>query len=340
MTYDTGTGKVTFGIDGGLATQRWSVTNIEDQDAVCSFINIDASNQYLMGVASSDTLQMGTQAHCWSIRKATYAKRVTSAMKAHGVLIQYSYEKIFPDSKNYTNYYLDYTSPVLELLDSQQSFYEEYKVLPYPDYIEKLLGQGVIDLTNAPEMWLALLVRSFLAFFYLVKNNADMDLKVRDRWNERFDDEIPYIAPWLDSDFPDDHPYKVIIDGKYRTSEHIGNITYGYMGTLLGFGEELLLCAGGAASLAGAGGLLAYPEAVTDAYNIGAPFYGDPANDHNAVKEGIALAKKRHGDIQIGYELPEDMEELAKVVNVMASTIRVSLDAIIEDLKKIGYLRS
>ena len=354
LTYDTGTGKVTFGIDGGLATQRWSVTNIEDQDAVCSFINIDASNQYLMGVASSDTLQMGTQAHCWSIRKATYAKRVTSAMKAHGVLIQYSkdvyngsdlqeddaYEKIFPDSKNYTNYYLDYTSPVLELLDSQQSFYEEYKVLPYPDYIEKLLGQGVIDLTNAPEMWLALLVRSFLAFFYLVKNNADMDLKVRDRWNERFDDEIPYIAPWLDSDFPDDHPYKVIIDGKYRTSEHIGNITYGYMGTLLGFGEELLLCAGGAASLAGAGGLLAYPEAVTDAYNIGAPFYGDPANDHNAVKEGIALAKKRHGDIQIGYELPEDMEELAKVVNVMASTIRVSLDAIIEDLKKIGYLRS
>ena len=62
--------------------------------------------------------------------------------------------------------------------------------------------------------------------------------------------------------------------------------------------------------------------------------------DVGKTKEGIALAKKRHGDIQIGYELPEDMEELAKVVNVMDSTIRVSLDAIIEDLKKIGYLRS
>ena len=88
-----------------------------------SSLTIEAARKYLCGVVNSNTTVMENAVQSWSIRKVTYAKRITSLMESNGVSIQYSYDslngddleeddaykELFPD---YPNYYLDYTTPI------------------------------------------------------------------------------------------------------------------------------------------------------------------------------------------------------------------------------------
>ena len=334
LTYYPTTNAVCFADDQNASTQYWSFSAINKDAGSCALTTIEAARKYLCGVASSSTAVMETAAQLWSIRKVTYAKRLTSLMESNGVSIQYSYDSLNGDDleaddvykdlflPNYPNYYLDYTTPIKTLLDSYQKFYDQYRVLPLDEYIEKQSSITGTNSSSAAAAWTTGLALSFIAFYKLVKAHAEMDLKEEDCWKNQFGDDIPYIRFMNNAAFPDEPPYKVIINGKYRTSEHIGNITYGYMGTLLGFGEELLYCAGGAAAKAGDGGILSYPNAISEAYLEGAAaYYGDGANDHYAIKEGIEWAKKSNVGISVGYELPEDMDGVAAFVKNISSLL-------------------
>lgn len=333
LTFNPSTGSVFFGNDDEEASQRWSFIPLDESDGLYIVVNADAPNKNLIALSNQRTLMMDNNVHEWSIREIIYANTMNSILTQRGVVLCYAkdywngedlmegddYKKIF--GNNYTNYYFDYTTPIFTLLNSKTDFYNQYKVQSLEKYIETLQDYGVIDFSDAIPAWIAQLANSFLAFYQLVRAGAPMDLKIKDCWDEQFNSEIPYIWPWPAPEETSDPPYKMIFAEKFRTSEHIGNITYGYMGTMLGFGEELLYCAGGAAALAGNAGLLSYPEKVTEAYLKGPEaYYGDGANDHFAIKEGIELAK-RYNEIEIGYELPENVESLAEFVNSLASII-------------------
>ena len=67
-----------------------------------------------------------------------------------------------------------------------------------------------------------------------VGNEKNWDLKIRSRWEDMFGNNIKYF----------DQHFKFVYEGMIITSEDLGNITYGYMGSALGFGSYTLSMAG------------------------------------------------------------------------------------------------
>lgn len=69
-----------------------------------------------------------------------------------------------------------------------------------------------------------------------------------------------------------------LYNGKVTTAEDFGNINYGFIGSLLGFEEEILYMGGGYAAHK------SIPKILLDP-----PFYGDSVNDHFSIKRGIDM---------------------------------------------------
>ena len=67
-----------------------------------------------------------------------------------------------------------------------------------------------------------------------VDHNAKWDLKIEQRWNDMFQYDIIYFAQRV----------KFIYEGMLITSEDLGNITYGYLGSAMGLGSTTLSAAG------------------------------------------------------------------------------------------------
>lgn len=103
---------------------------------------------------------------------------------------------------------------------------------------------------------------------YFLKVNGeegDWNYKNENIWNQYLD--VPYLGV----------NGKFLWEGIVITAEDLGNINYGFVGTYMGFEEDILYAGGGYAN---------YGHQIT-AEMFSAPYFGDNANDHVSIKMGI-----------------------------------------------------
>lgn len=106
------------------------------------------------------------------------------------------------------------------------------------------------------------------AYFYLkVKPKATWDYKNENSWKLEFD--VPYL----------ENKGKFMWNNRVTTSEELGNINYGYTGTLMGIPPIILFIGGGIA------------HSGFDISVLKPPYFGDDADDHADIIEGIIRAK-------------------------------------------------
>lgn len=158
----------------------------------------------------------------------------------------------------------DYTSMIQSKLNEEHNNFFKFRgeIIKIP-----LHPQNVVPILNA-----------LFYFFKQVTHRGPWDVKVPEVWNKKF---------------PVQHPGK---EGKFKfysyelTSEDLGNLTYGYLGTALGLHPLTLYVGGGAAHRRKE--IVEMMLAVifrTELYTP--PDYGDDHNDHINVERGIQLYK-------------------------------------------------
>ena len=112
-------------------------------------------------------------------------------------------------------------------------------------------------------------------------HHAEWDIKDPDRWAEKFPN-VP--QPTKKS--------KVTVLEEEATSEDLGNLAYGYLGTAMGFSPKTLYLFGGVANYyhGGIGNMTvkdlfdSLDKALADN-----EYYGDDKNDHLWIEKGIEL---------------------------------------------------
>ena len=174
--------------------------------------------------------------------------KLTDEMKKAGVKIV---------TKNDVQYY-DFTEVIKEMLTNNAEICKEHR--------PKMSGTQMLSNAAIALQW----------FHNKVNHNADWDIKMPKHWIEQF----PALK---DFDVKDDKNNfnKFIFEGELITAEDLGNITYGYFGRSMGFGDTLLYAGGGYAAV----GNNADDKRVYDP----SAYYGDTKQDHNMIEKGIDL---------------------------------------------------
>jgi len=110
---------------------------------------------------------------------------------------------------------------------------------------------------------------AMLWFAGKVHSGGEWDIKLRYRWAEQLPN-TPLVRE-SSGDF-----VKFAVFDQIVTSEDLGNITYGYWGTSMGFGPVTLYNGGGIAA-----------RGITDPETKSPPHYGDEESDHEMITQGI-----------------------------------------------------
>ena len=165
----------------------------------------------------------------WDNNTKSYYRAYTCAMKQE---IKSSALSKMPDSvtvKKIGNInYLDYTTVInTTLAQNIQDFFNHRLEFSYDQYIEKFSTKNHIP--NL-EGYLGYIASDTLWFEQQVESGARWDLKLENRWNEMFNYQITYYS----------QAFKFIYEGKIITSEDLGNITFGYLGSAMGFSSNTL----------------------------------------------------------------------------------------------------
>jgi len=139
----------------------------------------------------------------------------------------------------------------------------KYSNLPdYTDEVNKLLikncGQAKVIMDNFSPS-------DTLKYFYDINQpGAEFDYKIENVWNAQLG--VPY---------PKENNGQFLWEGYVLTPEDLGNLNYGFVGTFMGFEEEILYAGGG------------YANQGISTELFSAPYFGDNPNDHIAINIGI-----------------------------------------------------
>ncbi len=138
----------------------------------------------------------------------------------------------------------------------------------------------------------------YKAVLYLYKefnHKAQYDVKHKNRWMEVFDG---YPFP--------EKGQTVVLFGRRMTAEDVGNAFYGTVGAAIGVSDRTLYQGGG------------YAKSGTK-YLSRPPYYGDDANDHEAIYYGIHLVSGRTQRIDIDLRIldKKGVKELRKAASLL-----------------------
>ena len=173
------------------------------------------------------------------------------------------YEK---GKKTYDQQRIDMPAPAFPPRDSSM-----------PDYtngINEWLYKKEADFQNSRSKWGDEI--TLIRFYNEVKTGGPMDIKERKRWNEAFNtDNMPFPNGFF------------VYNNQVMDAGTLGNITYGYIGTSLGYPPEILYYGGGFANVKNMG---------TEYFAIWPllPNYGDAPEDIKAIRDGIDLYNSTH----------------------------------------------
>lgn len=174
-------------------------------------------------------------------------------------------------------YYLNYTSAINKLLDVGEDSFFEHRMLSWPEYSKKYPEKSEMDWAEDSR---DSLVPGLLYFYDQVAPGHAWDIKLNDNWNDRFE-EAGVNAKYYSQQLP------FAYDGAVYTAENLGNLTYGYFGSAMGYTDELLYWAGGIPNIG-----------IRNLDNLFKPYFGENYDsDTKYVKKGIDLFYNRYGNM-------------------------------------------
>ena len=173
-------------------------------------------------------------------------------------------------------WYLDYTDVVMNRINEVLPDFIDHMIYSYEDYISKfstkLFDKWVISVPSWDD-YVAHVIGNLWFFYDEVNHSAPWDIKRDGPWKQQFGDKIhmPYYEGGKAESF--------LFRNEVVTREMLGNITYGYLGSAMGIGDNTLFWGGGVA----AKGL---SKILSDEVRNN-EFYGDSPKDHNSIQKGI-----------------------------------------------------
>ena len=166
----------------------------------------------------------------------------------------------------------DYTAAINDLLKKEEKEFAYLKVkgevlvdLQKYDVVTSLIDPGFPVVVKVEKVKND--VGKLIAFAYNMRPNGPMDLKKN--WNRTFGETVPKKDLF-------------IFNGEVMDAATLGNVTYGYVGTYLGFSETLLYQGGGLINVMNLG------VQYLPVWNK-LPNYGEAPEDIIAIKKGIDL---------------------------------------------------
>ncbi len=127
-----------------------------------------------------------------------------------------------------------------------------------------------------------LLIASMKEFYEQMKTGGPMDIKVEEMWEDMFGNSAPFTRD----------PF--IFEGEAITADELGNINYGYVGTALGYSEEVLLAGGGFAHSKAIARSSGNNERYFIVIGLSQENFGERPEDVIRIKQGIELYKERN----------------------------------------------
>ncbi|WP_304943391.1 beta-propeller fold lactonase family protein [Vallitalea guaymasensis] len=215
-----------------------------------------------------------------SVKNLPIKLTLDTAMKEAGVNIT---------TVNNVQYY-DYSTPIHTMI--KKNVEECFKVK------EEIMEDGI---PHAEEI-----LASFLYFGKNVAPNKPWDLKIKKRWEEQLPG-VKYLGL----------KGKFVLDNNVYDSEQLGNITFGYWGSALGYGPKTLYWGGGVANK----GKLSHEELEKP------PYYGDTSEDHEMIEKGINWLNADYPNNEIFYNgFPTrdyKIHELCKILDELGLTEQI-----------------
>lgn len=172
------------------------------------------------------------------------------------------------------NVYYDYTEPINRMIEAAVG-----------DFQDRWVGNIPLDGTLSASL------KNLLWFKDQMNHDGPWDLKKDDPWKNMFDElRMPLYTGKEDTD------EKFIFRGQEISREDLGNILYGYMGSVMGLPPEILYGMGGAVKeLPADASTLDYIMGLSAALKAGEKdTYNDDANDYEKIKLGIDLFEQDH----------------------------------------------
>ena len=201
----------------------------------------------------------------WVDRDGLYPVATSIGVPKNNIIDWYIklYEK---GKKTYDKQRIDMPAPVFPPRDSSM-----------PDYtsgINEWLYKKEADFQNSRSKWGDEI--TLIKFYNEVKTGGPMDIKQAENWSEAFNtNNMPFPSGFF------------VYNNQVMDAGTLGNITYGYIGTSLGYPPEILYYGGGFANVKNMG---------TEYFAIWPllPNYGDAPEDIKAIRDGIDLYNSTH----------------------------------------------
>ena len=131
-------------------------------------------------------------------------------------------------------YYMDYTPMINAVLNKHEP---QFKVLSAQEYYKNFTNSQI---ANGTADYVKYCENRMIWFTKQVMEEGLWDLKREASWNNMFHNNPPFYA----------QKYPFLYRGEVINAENLGNITYGYWETSMGYSEKLLLQAGDIVSVA------------------------------------------------------------------------------------------
>ena len=155
-------------------------------------------------------------------------------------------------------YYMDYTPMINAVLNKHEP---QFKVLSAQEYYKNFTNSQI---ANGTADYVKYCENRMIWFTKQVMEEGPWDLKLEASWNNMFHNNPPFYA----------QKYPFLYRGEVINAENLGNITYGYLGTSMGYSEKLLLQAGDIVSVVTGSGR-------------------EDISDQNMVRRGIRYYKNK-----------------------------------------------
>ena len=125
-------------------------------------------------------------------------------------------------------WYLDYTSVINNTLSQRKQEFFDHRLQTYEEFVNE---NKFWIFTPSYDSYLSMPVAHEMMWFSSkVAAGKEWDLKLKENWTNMFGSQITYYH----------QAFKFLYEGEIITSEDLGNITFGYLGSAVGFSETTL----------------------------------------------------------------------------------------------------
>ena len=200
------------------------------------------------------------------------------------------------------NMYMDYTKPINKMLAENFEICKKERLMTSGEFIAATaMGSMVFgpipSLAFQAGKYLPYQASCFYWFFNQVNHGEAWDIKVPDSWIKAFPG-IPMVQQFY-------------YNGTLMAPADLGNYIYGYLGTAMRIGQDMLLWGGGVAHIKNTyykpeGTFTGYLHACTDSRSFHYP-YGDLPEDTVMIKNGVAAFNRANPNYTIALNIAPDI---------------------------------